>query len=97
MLKTPRKLLVSSAVAGAAVVAMAGVAFAQGQGGKPVNPPTFAFEKCYGVAAAGKNDCAFGGSTCGGTARADRLGAAWIYTPQGSCAKISGGSAQPKA
>jgi len=43
-------------------------------------------EKCYGVAMAGKNDCAAGpGTTCAGTAKADYQGNAWKYVAAGSC------------
>jgi uncharacterized membrane protein len=47
-------------------------------------------EKCYGVAKAGKNDCAGGGSTCGGTAKADGQG--FLAVPTGLCEKLVGGS-----
>lgn len=43
-------------------------------------------EKCYGVALAGKNDCAAGpGTTCAGTAKRDYQGNAWKYVPAGTC------------
>lgn len=45
-----------------------------------------AMEKCFGVAMAGKNDCAAGaGTTCAGTAKADYQGNAWKYVPAGTC------------
>ena len=45
-----------------------------------------ATEKCYGVALAGKNDCASGpGTTCAGTAKADHEGNDWMYVPAGTC------------
>lgn len=48
-----------------------------------------AMEKCYGVAMAGKNDCAAGaGTTCAGTAKMDYQGNAWKYVPAGTCASI---------
>jgi len=47
-------------------------------------------EKCYGVAMAGKNDCAAGpGTTCAGTSKADYQGNAWKNVPKGTCTKIS--------
>ncbi|PLX38889.1 MAG: hypothetical protein C0605_07125 [Hyphomicrobiales bacterium] len=52
-------------------------------------------EKCFGVAAAGKNDCATATSSCAGTAKADRQGDAFIAVPKGLCMKISGGSLKP--
>jgi uncharacterized membrane protein len=48
-----------------------------------------AMEKCYGVATAGKNDCAAGpGTTCAGTAKADYQGSAWKSVPAGTCTSI---------
>ncbi|MEX0807690.1 MAG: DUF2282 domain-containing protein [Dongiaceae bacterium] len=54
-------------------------------------------EKCFGVAAAGKNDCQTATSSCAGTSTADSQGDAWIYVPAGTCEKIAGGSLEPKA
>ncbi len=48
-------------------------------------------EKCYGVAAAGKNDCQTATSSCAGTSTVDRAADAWIYVPAGTCEKIAGG------
>lgn len=46
-------------------------------------------EKCYGVAMAGKNDCAAGpGTTCAGTSKADYQGNAWKNVPKGTCATM---------
>ena len=46
-------------------------------------------EKCYGVALAGKNDCAAGpGTTCAGTAKANYQGNAWVLVEKGTCTKI---------
>ena len=46
-------------------------------------------EKCYGVAKAGKNDCAAGpGTSCAGTSTTDYQGNAWKYVDEGSCVKI---------
>lgn len=57
-------------------------------------------EKCYGVALAGKNDCAAGaGTTCAGTAKVDYDGVHWKYVPAGTCMQIKTphgmGSLQP--
>jgi uncharacterized membrane protein len=47
-------------------------------------------ERCYGVALAGKNDCAAGpGTTCAGTSKTDYQGNAWSYVPKGTCTKMS--------
>jgi uncharacterized membrane protein len=48
-------------------------------------------EKCFGVVAAGKNDCQTATSSCAGTATQDRQEDAWIYLPAGTCEKIAGG------
>jgi len=49
-------------------------------------------EKCYGVAAKGKNDCAEGAHSCAGQATADRDKGSFVLLPKGDCAKIAGGS-----
>ena len=46
-------------------------------------------EKCYGVAKAGKNDCAAGpGTSCAGTSTVDYQGNAWKYVDAGTCLTI---------
>ena len=46
-------------------------------------------EKCYGVAMAGKNDCAAGpGTTCAGTSKTDYQANAWKNVPKGTCTTI---------
>ena len=59
-------------------------------------------ERCYGVAMAGKNDCAAGpGTTCAGTSKVDYQGNAWKYVAKGTCATMKTpkgmGSLMPKA
>jgi uncharacterized membrane protein len=49
-------------------------------------------ERCYGVAKAGKNDCATATSACAGTSKQDNQKDAWVYVPKGSCLKLAGGS-----
>jgi uncharacterized membrane protein len=64
----------------------------------PAPTPTFAAEKCFGVALAGKNDCAATGShSCAGEAKRSGDPKSWIYVPTGTCQKIEGGSLTPKA
>lgn len=50
-------------------------------------------EKCYGVARAGKNDCAAkdGSHACAGHAGKDGDPANWVYAPKGLCDKLAGG------
>ncbi len=43
-------------------------------------------EKCFGVAKAGKNDCAAGpGTSCAGTSKLDYQGNSWALVPKGTC------------
>ena len=68
----------SFAVAGALAAALAGI-FAQSAAAQEM-------EKCFGVAEAGKNDCAAGeGTTCAGTSKVDFQGNAWKLVPAGTC------------
>ncbi len=53
-------------------------------------------EKCYGIAAAGKNDCQTASNSCAGMSTVDNQPDAWIYVPTGTCEKIAGGSLEPK-
>jgi uncharacterized membrane protein len=85
-------MLAASAVA--AAVALPMVANAAG----PAPQPNYAFEKCYGINAATKNDCAATGNhSCAGEAKVANDPKSWIYVPVGTCAKIQGGSTAPKA
>jgi uncharacterized membrane protein len=88
-----KRVLIASAIA----TAIAGPAIVAAQGG-PAPEPAFQAEKCYGIAKAGKNDCAStGNNSCAGTARADADPRAWIYVPAGYCERIVAGSLKPKA
>jgi uncharacterized membrane protein len=49
-------------------------------------------EKCYGVNAASKNDCAAGSHSCAGQATMARDTKSFVLLPAGDCAKIAGGS-----
>ena len=49
-------------------------------------------EKCYGIAARGKNDCAQGAHSCAGQATKDRDPGSFILLPAGDCGKVAGGS-----
>lgn len=49
-------------------------------------------EKCYGIALAGKNDCAAGpGTSCAGTSTVDYQGNAWTYVSAGECENTEAG------
>lgn len=55
-----------------------------------------ATEKCFGVAKAGKNDCAGANHACAGQAKSDSAGQEFILLPKGTCERLVGGSASPK-
>ena len=52
-------------------------------------------EKCYGVAKAGKNDCAGGAHACAGQSSKDKSPREFIELPKGTCERIVGGSLTP--
>lgn len=83
------------ATTAAAFAAPLYVASAQTAAG-PAPVPSFKSEKCYGVGKAGANDCQTMTSSCAGTARRDRQPDAWVYVPEGLCAKLAGGVAEAK-
>lgn len=75
----------ASALAGAVAMAISGTAFLGSTQGAAA-----ATEKCYGVAMAGKNDCAAGpGTTCAGTSTVDYQGNAWKTVDAGTCTTMS--------
>jgi len=49
-------------------------------------------EKCYGINAAAKNDCAEGAHSCAGQATKARETKSFVLLPAGDCGKIQGGS-----
>jgi uncharacterized membrane protein len=82
------------AAALAAAVATPSLVVAQGKPDKPA----FKAERCYGVAKAGKNDCAStGNNSCAGTSKVNADPRAWMYVPEGHCDRLVGGAAKPKA
>jgi uncharacterized membrane protein len=84
-------LLIASAVASALALPMLANA-------GPASEPSFKAEKCYGINAAGKNDCASSNShSCAGEAKQASDPKSWIYVPVGTCTKIQGGATSPKA
>jgi uncharacterized membrane protein len=81
------------ALSAAVAALIAGSASAQ------VHPekPTYPYEKCYGIAKAGMNDCFFASNSCAGTVTTDHVPGAWIYVPKGTCQKIVGGNLEAPA
>jgi len=59
-------------------------------GSSPAFSTDKAMEKCYGVAKAGKNDCAANGHACAGQAKVDNDPAEWKHVPKGECEKMGG-------
>jgi uncharacterized membrane protein len=51
-------------------------------------------EKCYGINAVAKNDCAAGAHSCAGQATMARDPKSFVLVPAGDCAKIAGGNSQ---
>lgn len=88
------RIIIAAALA--AAVAAPGIATAQTP--TPAPTPKFKAEKCYGLAKAGKNDCAStGNNSCGGTSRVNADPKAWVFVPEGYCERLVGGSKTPKA
>ena len=95
------RLLAASTLAtavGLALAAQAPTVRAQGA----ANPPQIVkdnmarmakdkLEKCYGINAAAKNDCAEGVHSCAGQATIARDPKSFVLLPAGDCAKIQGG------
>jgi uncharacterized membrane protein len=75
---------------GAAAALTTGVGFAHAATqDSPMHGVQPGMEKCYGVALAGKNDCAAGpGTTCAGTSVRDYQGNAWKNVATGTCTSI---------
>ena len=76
-----RNLIVSSALASVIALASAGALAADKDK-----------EKCFGVAKAGKNDCANAtkSHSCAGQATSDNAPAEWNYVTKGTCEKMGG-------
>ena len=77
------KAALSATLAGSLALALANAAYAGPAAAQP------GADKCYGVALAGKNDCAAGpGTTCAGTSNIDYNPHAWKYVAKGTCDSI---------
>jgi uncharacterized membrane protein len=48
-------------------------------------------EKCYGINAVAKNDCAEGAHSCAGQATQARDPKSFVLLPAGDCSKVQGG------
>jgi uncharacterized membrane protein len=78
------RLIVSSALASALALGLVGQAAAQDKGKEK--------EKCFGIAKAGKNDCAnlSGSHSCAGQNKVDNGVDEWNYVAKGTCKSMSG-------
>jgi uncharacterized membrane protein len=87
-----QKLIVSSALAGLIALAAAGNAMAAEEKGKEMGADEKGKEKCFGIAKAGKNDCASatGTHSCAGQAKIDKAPEEWNYVAKGTCDKLGG-------
>lgn len=47
-------------------------------------------DKCYGIATAGKNDCASATHACAGQSKVDHDANDWKYVAKGTCEKLHG-------
>jgi uncharacterized membrane protein len=52
-------------------------------------------QKCYGVNAIGRNDCAAGAHSCAGQATKADDPQSFVLLPAGDCSKINGGKLAP--
>ena len=80
------RLVLSSALATALALGLAGTAAAQDKGK----------EKCYGIAKAGQNDCAnlSGSHSCAGQSKVDMGADEWKYVAKGTCKDMKGMTAE---
>jgi uncharacterized membrane protein len=85
-----KTIALSTMFGAAAMVAGSSLAVAADEGKMGADKP--GMEHCYGVAKAGKNDCASTGHSCAGQAKKDADKASWVSLPAGVCAKLAGGS-----
>jgi uncharacterized membrane protein len=81
-----QRLIVSSALASALALGLAGQVVAQDKGK----------EKCYGIAKAGQNDCAnlAGTHSCAGQSKVDGDPGEWKYVAKGTCKDMKGKTAE---
>ena len=99
-----RRLFAASALSSAVGLALALQAIPAGAAGmKEMNePPQIVkdnmarmaqqhLEKCYGINAVAKNDCAEGAHSCAGQATQARDPKSFVLLPGGDCSKIAGG------
>ena len=78
------RLLAASTLAAAVTLALATQTL-------PARAAGDAMEKCYGINAVAKNDCAEGAHSCAGQATQAHDPKSFVLLPVGACSKIEGG------
>ena len=81
---TTKSALLAAAIGG--MVALAGPLALAADDAKDMST-----EKCYGIAKAGKNDCAGAAHSCQGQGKKDADAKEWVKVPKGTCERIVGG------
>lgn len=84
-----RFVLAASALSAAVGLALAA---APASADAPKDMKKANLEKCYGINAPGKNDCAAGAHSCSGQSTTARDPKSFVLVPAGDCAKIAGGT-----
>ena len=84
------KSTLQTTIAGILAVGSA-LAMSNALAGPPDAPKNW--EKCAGVSKAGMNDCGAkdGSHQCAGQAKTDNADHEWVYVPEGTCTKLTGG------
>ena len=78
-----------------AIAAAVGSFLAMGASGIAAAGDTPSTDKCYGVAKAGKNDCAGNGHSCAGQGKKDNDPNEWKHMSKEDCAKAGGTTTPP--
>ena len=88
--KMQNKKAVNSAIAG--ILALGSAAISTSAFAVPDQPKNW--EKCSGIAKAGMNDCGALNDkhSCAGQSTTDNDANEWVYVPEGTCTKITGGT-----
>jgi uncharacterized membrane protein len=79
-----------------AIVAAVGSFLAVGALGVATAGDMDSKDKCYGVAKAGKNDCAANGHACAGQAKTDNDPNEWKHMSKEDCEKAGGKTEAPQ-
>ena len=85
-----------SSTINAAIASLLALGFATSLPAQPV-PEQPGKDKCFGIAKAGRNDCAAGKHACAGQSTVDNDPASWKYVARGTCEKIGGKTKAPQA